>query len=236
MIGRGMMNNNEHVFSKQEDLVTCLSIQIIQNLQKAIQETGKASLLVSGGSTPKPLFEKLSSYDIAWENVQIALCDERWLDNKHKDSNEKLVRDSLMKNYAIKAKFISMYQENTLIEEAQEICSAIYKKELFPIDVLILGMGSDGHTASLFPNNIKLKEALETNERICICMQPSDAPYDRMSLTKNAILGANNLYLHFEGEEKKAIYKKVIEGASSVDMPIASILNHNNKIVEVYTK
>ena len=122
-----------------------------------------------------------------------------------------------------------MYQENMNIEDAQDVCSNIYEKELFPFDVLILGMGNDGHTASLFPNNIKLKEALETTKGFCICMKPDTAPYERMSLTKTAILSATNIYLHFEGVEKQKKKKKVLEGASSNDMPVSAILNQDKK-------
>lgn len=231
-----MKNNNEHFFLEQKELIDTLSSKIIDNLQEAILKKGSASLLVSGGSTPKPLFEKLSSVDITWEKVKIALCDERWIDKNHKDSNEKLVRDSLLVNFAKKAKFISMYQEYINIEDAQDVCSDIYEKELFPFDVLILGMGNDGHTASLFPNNIKLKEALETTKGFCICMKPDTAPYERMSLTKTAILSATNIYLHFEGVEKQDVYKKVLEGASSNDMPVSAILNQDKKKIEVYYK
>jgi 6-phosphogluconolactonase len=232
----GMKNNNEHLFLEQKELIDTLSLNIIANLKEAILNKGKASLIVSGGSTPKPLFEKLSSFDIPWEKVKIALCDERWISTNNKDSNEKLVKDSLLVNFAEKAQFISMYQENIDIEDAQGLCSDIYKKELFPFDVLILGMGNDGHTASLFPNNIKLKEAFEINNRLCIWMEPKDAPHKRMSLTKKAILSANNIYLHFEGIEKQNIYKKILEGADRYDMPIAAILNQDKKIIEVYYK
>jgi 6-phosphogluconolactonase len=236
MVGIGMKNNNEHFFLEQKELIDTLSSKIIDNLQEAILKKGSASLLVSGGSTPKPLFEKLSSFNIPWEKIKVALCDERWIDKNHKDSNEKLVRDSLLVNFAEKATFISMYQEYIDIEDAQDVCSNIYEKELFPFDVLILGMGNDGHTASLFPNNIKLKEALETTKGFCICMKPDTAPYERMSLTKTAILSATNIYLHFEGVEKQDVYKKVLEGASSNDMPVSAILNQDKKKIEVYYK
>lgn len=229
-----MNKNIENLFNKQEDLIENLSKKIINNLLEAINKNGKASLLVSGGSTPKPLFEKLSLYDIAWENINIALVDERWVDISHKDSNEQLVKSFLLTNFAKKANFISMYQKNIDIENAQKSCSDIYKNELFPFDVIILGMGADGHTASLFPNNEKLTESFESKDTLCICMTPSDAPHNRMSLTKKAILSANNIYLHFEGKEKQDVYKKVKDGVSVYDMPVASIINQDEKKVEVY--
>ena len=229
------MNNNEYKFNDREALIDSLSKEIIDKLEKAISQKGKATLLVSGGSTPKPLFEKLSSLNIPWDKVVIALCDERWVNSDHKDSNEKFVKENLLINNAKNATFISMYQKNTKIVDAEEICSDIYTKELFPFDILILGMGSDGHTASLFPNNIKLKESFETEDKLCISMTPSDALHERMSLTKKAILSAKNIYLHFEGDEKLDVYKKVKNGVDCYDMPIASILNDKKKI-EVYYK
>ena len=172
----------------------------------------------------------------AVKTLAMAFCSGRGGISNDSDSNENFVRSTLLKNFARKAVFISMYQKDVDIEDAQELCSNIYKKELFPFDVLILGMGNDGHTASLFPNNIKLEEAFETEDRLCICMTPKDAPYERMSLTKKAILSANNIYLHFEGEQKQKVYKQVLDGIDSHDMPIASILNDENKKIEVYYK
>jgi len=229
------MNNQEHEFNDSESLVDSLSEDILDKLEKAILKNGKASLLVSGGSTPKPLFKKLSLSNISWNKVSIALCDERWVTSEHKDSNEKLVKDYLLVNNAVNAKFVPMYQKNIAIKDSEQVCSNVYKKELFPFDVLILGMGNDGHTASLFPKNIELKKSFEIEEKLCISMTPSDAPHERMSLTKKAILSTKNLYLHFEGEEKRKVYKTVLEGIDSYEMPIASILNDKKK-VEVYYK
>ena len=231
-----MKNNNEHFFSSQGDLVFSLGKKIISNLEKAILEKGKASLLVSGGSTPKSLFNELSLYNISWDKVNIALCDERWIDSKNKYSNVNLVRTTLLNNFAKSANFISMYQEDINIEDAEKVCSDIYKNELFPFDVLILGMGNDGHTASLFPENIKLKMAFEEEDNLCISMTPKDVPYKRMSLTKKAILSADNIYLHFEGEEKQKVYEQIKDGIDSFKMPISEILNDSKKKIEVYYK
>jgi len=229
------MNNNHYFYKTQEELIQNLSDKIIVNLKKAIDSTGKASLLVSGGSTPKPLFEKLSSVDMAWERVVIGLCDERWVSQTHKDSNERFVKEFLLKNFAKKANFISMYQKDTSIQDAEKTCSSIYQKELFPFDVIILGMGTDGHTASLFPHNTKLPEAFdENNESLCISMKPDSAPHERMSLTQKAILSAQNIYLHFEGKEKQTVYDKVIAGIDKYEMPVSSVINQVRKKIEVY--
>lgn len=230
-----MMSRSEHVFSSQEALIEALSQSILENLQKAIDEKGKASLMVSGGSTPKPLFEKLRKEVFAWDKVTIGLCDERWIDVSKEESNEHFVKKHLLQEEAAKAHFVGMYCEDTDIYTAQKICSQKIKEMLFPFDVLILGMGSDAHTASLFPDNIRLEEAFDLkNQNFCIAIEPATAPYTRMSLTRWAILGAKHIYIHFEGKEKIAVYEEAIGGDDIYTMPIRSVLNQEIKEIEVY--
>lgn len=229
-----MMTNFKN-FNTKEQLLEKLSSHIIELLEKAIDENGKASLLVSGGSTPKPLFEKLSKYDISWEKVVISLVDDRWVPVDHKDSNELLVKENLMQNFASKAKFVGMFIDGKTAFESDIECSKIYEKELFPFDVIVLGMGGDSHTASLFPNNEKLEEAYNLeNKNLCISIKPTTAPHDRMSLTLQAILGAKNIILHIEGEEKLDVYEKALKSDDIYATPISAVLNSKNKNVEVY--
>ncbi|MGB6328894.1 MAG: 6-phosphogluconolactonase [Halarcobacter sp.] len=228
------MSNIFCSFKTKESLVLELSKKIASYLEESIKEKGKASLLVSGGSTPKPLFERLSNIDIAWDKVTIGLVDERWLDSKHKDSNELLVRSNLLQNFAKKAKFVGMYLEDIDVFQADSKCSEIYKEKLFPFDVIILGMGADAHTASLFPLNEKLEEAYNLeNENLCISIKPTTAPYSRMSLTLKAILSAKNIILHIEGDEKLKVYEEAIFLNDKYTKPIVSILNQNIKDIEV---
>ena len=230
-----MMSRTEHRFDEQDELIESLSASILANLQKAINEKGKASLLVSGGSTPKPLFEKLSKTPFAWEKVSVGLCDERWVDTFREESNEHLVKKYLLQKGAAKARFIGMYEKGKDIYTAQKSCSLKMQEMLSPFDVIILGMGSDGHTASLFPENEKLEEAFDLkNQNFCIAIEPMTAPFSRMSLTLRAILSAKHIYIHFEGEEKMAVYKEAIAGEDIYTMPIRSVLNQDIKSVEVF--
>lgn len=229
------MSRNVHIFSEQEVLIEALSQSIVTNLQKAIDEKGNASLLVSGGSTPKPLFEKLSKIPFKWEKVTIGLCDERWVDPSREESNEHFVKTYLLKDEAATANFTGMYEEGVDIYTAQKHCSQKMQEMVAPFDVLILGMGSDAHTASLFPQNSMLEEAFDLkNPSFCIAIEPSTAPFLRMSLTLKAILSAKHIYLHFEGEEKVAVYKEAIAGEDCYTMPIRSVLNQKLKEVEVF--
>ena len=125
------MMNKVNAFKSKEELLESLSSKIISALNAGILKNGKASLLLSGGSTPKPLFEKLSKCDIAWNKVNIALVDERWIDEENKDSNALLIKTHLLKNCAKEAHFVSMYQKNIKAQDSELICSDIYKKNLF---------------------------------------------------------------------------------------------------------
>jgi len=230
-----MMSNNIHAFDTQNELIEKLALSISKALQDAIDKNDKASLLVSGGNTPKPLFEKLRLCDIEWEKVSVGLCDERWVSSSHDDSNEKLVKTHLLQDNASKASFVGMYIDGMKAEDAEALCTKKLRETLFPFDVVILGMGSDAHTASLFPNNEKLQEAFNLeNEELCIAIKPQTAPHMRMSLTRSAILSAKYLYLHFEGKEKLAVYTEALVSDDIYKTPISSILKQDIKDVEVY--
>ena len=132
------MKANFHIFNSKEDLTQSFSNTIIEKLEHAIETKDKAVLLVSGGNTPKVLFEKLRTYDIAWEKVVISLVDERWVNEKHEDSNAKLVKENLLKDKVSKATFIPLYQEYSEAFDSVDICSELVKKELFYNVILIL--------------------------------------------------------------------------------------------------
>jgi len=229
-----MNNLHFHRFENDDLLAYSLACKVAENLQDALAKKGEASLIVSGGSTPKKFFHELSQIDLAWEKVKIGLCDERWVAPTHPDSNEKLVRENLMVAYASKATFIGMFIEGAEAHDAQNACTQKIKDLLFPFDVIVLGMGDDAHTASLFPHNPKLNEAFESNE-LCISIEPSTAPHNRMSLTRNVILSADHLYLHFQGEKKLSLYHQALESDRRLEMPICAILHQTTTPIEVYT-
>lgn len=233
----GMMSKRIHLhpFEAQVDLLCTLSYAILTDLQKAIDEKGYAVLLVSGGSTPKPLFELLRKSNIDWSCVRIGLCDERWVDPSHADSNEKLVKTHLMQEKAAKAQFVGMYCEGLSADEAEVECNRILNASLWPCDVAILGMGDDAHTASLFPFNEKLSQAFDLdNEALCISITPQSAPHVRMSLTLQALLSVKHLYLHFEGEKKRVVFEDAMTDGDHYAMPIRSVLHQDINDIEVY--
>lgn len=228
-------NVSLHTFDNGELLAEELGRMIASDLSEAIEQNGKAVLMVSGGNTPKKLFATLSEMMIPWDKVRIGLCDERWISPEQPQSNEKLVREHLMRHHASAARFIGMYCEGLDAAEAEKVCSQTIRNELWPIDVCVLGMGDDAHTASLFPNNPKLSQAFDPERpELCIAITPDTAPFERMSLTRKALLESSNLYLHFEGEKKLKVFTEALENADMYAAPIVSVFTDETKCVEVY--
>lgn len=229
------MSKLVHAFTAQNTLINELSRDIARNLKESVRIKGRASLLVSGGSTPKPLFETLRQLDLPWEKVTVGLCDERWVDLSDEASNERFVKEHLLQENAAKANFVGMYTEGVTPESAEHQCTQKLKESLWPFDVVVLGMGTDGHTASLFPHNYNLEKAFEASEKqLCIAIKPEGVPHERMSLTRSAILSAKHLYLHFEGAEKRAVYREVIHGDDIYEYPVRAVLQQDKTDIKVY--
>lgn len=226
------MNNHLHDFHSRDALHQALSYKIALILKEAIEQEGMALMAVSGGSTPKPFFEMLSRIPLNWERVTVTLVDERWVDEDHPDSNAKLVQEYLLKNHAKAATFIPLKNEVSTPFEGLERCNELSRKLHTPFDVIVLGMGTDGHTASFFPHDANLDHALTTHD-FCAATIPIDAPHQRMTLSLHTILKAKRLFLHIEGQNKKTVYNAALEAGMVETMPIRAVLN-NSKILEVY--
>jgi len=228
-----MMNNIYKKFSTAESIAITLAKNVAAILEKSIFTNKTATLLLSGGNTPKLFLNKLSLCDIEWEKVVVGLVDERMVETSNKDSNEYMIRKEFCNNNALKVNIVGMYEDEDL-DTIEDLCSAKYKEIFSKIDVLVLGMGTDGHTASLFPFNQKLEEAFDLqNTNFCIAILPTDAPYKRLSLTLASILRAENIFLHIEGSQKIAVYNDVLKSEESIRYPILKVLNSNN-IIKVY--
>lgn len=207
-----------------EDLVA----YIVKDLKQAIDKKGHASIAVSGGKTPIPLFKLLSQQDLDWHNVFITLVDDRWVDDTDDASNEKLVLTYLLQNKAKLANFVGLKNSCDNPFDGAEITDKILNKIPMPLDVLILGMGEDGHTASLFPGAANLRAGLDMKSgRKVVGMTPLTAPLDRITLTLPTILDSQNIYLHLVGESKMQVLQQAEKGDDINQMPIRAILQQN---------
>ncbi len=216
-----------HEFSTQHDLTEAFTARIIGLLNQAIASKGKASIAVSGGSTPKPLFAALSRQIIEWDKVIITLADERWVDANHDASNEKLVRDNLLINLAQKAHFVSLTTDDTNAKDAETTISARIDAIDDQYDIVILGMGEDGHTASLFPCSEQIEAGLDKSRVLsAIATQPTTAPYQRMSMTLAKLLSAKHVFLHLTGDNKKAVLVDALANFTELEKPIKAVCDN----------
>ena len=198
-------NNSESLAS---DLCQCIG----EILTEAIRKRGRASMAVSGGSTPIRLFKEFSFLNIDWTKIDLTLADDRWVDAKNTDSNELLVRTYLMKNKAAQVNFISLKNDAKTAKEGQIYSEKMLRKITPPFDVVVLGMGSDGHTASLFPCSDELPQAMNlSNSNYLISTSPKTAPYERISLTARVIFDSKNVFLHLNGSSKLHTLESAME-------------------------
>ncbi|MFQ3193138.1 MAG: 6-phosphogluconolactonase [Paraglaciecola sp.] len=214
-------------FRTTEQLNTAFSRKITKLLRDGIEENGRASLVVSGGKTPADLFNLLSKSNLEWDKVDISLADERWVDNTDDASNEKMLRDKLLINNAVNANFVALKTEHGDAEDAVLTCTDNLQKIRTPFDVLILGMGEDGHTASLFPCSEQITQGLDLESgNSYIAVQPTTAPNQRISLTLPALLNSNQIFLHVTGESKKDVLNTVLSDNDALVMPIRAVINN----------
>ena len=186
-----------------------------------VTRRGAASLMVSGGSSPARMFERLSSETLDWAKVTVGLVDERWLASDHPDSNERLVRTQLLKNAAERASFLPMKTAHAHPSEAAEDRNAAYAPHCASISFLLLGMGTDGHTASWFPRAANLADILSPDGAECVVAvdAPMAAIPQRMTLTGSAVIHANRALLLVFGTEKRSILENMAE-ADPMNCPV----------------
>lgn len=204
-----------------------LADEVAHALQLTLDKKGQAVLAVSGGRSPIAFFEKLSQKELDWVNIGVTLVDERIVPVEHSDSNTGLVCQYLLQNNAAKATWIPMIEAGKSETELQvDAVVAFALKHYKQPDVLILGMGGDGHTASLFPHAPQLEQGIDLkNDVPLLHTTPMTAPHERISMTLGAILKTENIFLSIQGEEKKAVFDKAV-AITTTELPISLILNN----------
>ncbi|WAT01977.1 6-phosphogluconolactonase [Rouxiella chamberiensis] len=222
-------------FSGAAALNQNLSGKMADALRQGIAERGQATLIVSGGRTPLELFRHLSRQELDWSRVTITLADERWVTRDHGSSNEKMVRNSLLQGEVAKATFIALKNAATTAAEGEAQTEEALAALFLPADVTLLGMGDDGHIASLFPGSANLPQAMDLQStRRCVAITPITAPLERMTLTLPVILDSRRIYLLLAGEAKREVYERAEKGTDQNDMPVRAVLNQQQTPVEVY--
>lgn len=219
-------------FSDANRLNSDLAEQISTLLDEAITLRGRAYLVVSGGKTPIELFKLLAQKEVSWDKVTITLADERCVSIHDPDRNERLVNDFLLQHKAHQAQFISLYNEHISIKENLE--SVEPRLDSLPaFDVVILGMGEDGHTASLFPCSDELKSGLDDEAQALLLVHPRSAPYPRISLSKRRLLNSRKIFIHLVGQKKRTVLSQALEIDNPKVMPISAFIKNQNANIQV---
>ena len=205
--------------------------KIAELLEKGVAERGAASLVVAGGTTPQPIFKQLSTIHLDWAKVHVGLTDERWVRPSHSDSNDHLVRHSLLRNQARPARLYPFYRDtpkpSAALADAERTINAMPR----PFDVVLLGMGTDGHFASLFPGLPETKAGLDLhNPAMCVAVDKQQNGYARLSLTITALLHSKLILVAISGRPKRTIALQALAGTS--DTPIATLLSHRKDDLE----
>jgi 6-phosphogluconolactonase len=222
-------------------LATELARDIATRLQAAISARGIAVLSVSGGKSPLALFEALRQQPIDWAQLHITLVDERYVPATHAASNSLLVRTHLQQGPAAQARLHAMVPQTVLplppLAALVQTADADLRA-LGPADVMVLGMGADGHTASLFPDAPGLAAALEPRSpQACVGLTleppPAAAPYQRLTQTLAQILRSRHLILPISGADKLATLQQALHAPSDA-LPVSHLLHQQQNPVALW--
>jgi 6-phosphogluconolactonase len=221
-------------FTSMDTAARELSDDIAGVLTRAIAARGVASLVVSGGRTPRALFELLRLQRIDWSSVCIALADERWVGPADSGSNEHLVREVLLRDEAAPAHFLGLKNAAPSPDLGAVAAWETFARVPRPFDMTLLGMGDDGHTASLFPGSPNLHSALNPAAAAgCVGMWSPVAPHPRLSLNLSALLGSRRIVILIEGEQKLRTYDAALAPGPVEAMPVRALLGQTRTPVEV---
>ncbi|HYD99457.1 MAG TPA: 6-phosphogluconolactonase [Alphaproteobacteria bacterium] len=221
-------------FATQDELVGALARQVGDIVAEAVAQRGRAALVLSGGRTPEALFRRLAPEALPWAQVTATLADERWVPESSPDSNAALVRRTLMTGPAAALTFLPLYNGAATPEEGAPALSAELRATLpLPLDLVLLGMGEDGHTASFFPGGDRLAEALAGEGPACPLRAPG-APQPRITLTLPLLLNARRIVLLITGESKRRVLEAALGEGPVEDMPVRAVLRQDRVPVDIH--
>ncbi|MEP6547388.1 MAG: 6-phosphogluconolactonase [Gammaproteobacteria bacterium] len=221
-------------YADTDSLARALAAQIAGNLVAGISARGTSSLVVSGGRSPIKLFEILRKEPLDWSRVCIALADERWVAPEDAASNERLVREYLLKDGASAARFLGLKNAAPTPDLGAVSAWETFARVPRPFDSVVLGMGDDGHTASLFPRSPNLPSALNRGAAAgCVAMWSPEPPQPRLSLNLTALLDARRIVLTISGKSKWRTYAAACAPGPETEMPVRAVLRQSRTPLQV---
>lgn len=219
-------------FKQRDDAAAALARRIGERLRAAVCRRACASLIVSVAA-PRPLFRTLRLLPVPWYLVTIVPSDEGWVPVEDDDSNEGIIRRDLLAGEPGFANFVSLYRRNRAARDSLAELHASLKEVHRPFDAVVLGMGSDGHMASLFPDSPDLQLALHS-EAECVVQAPTRSRHPRVSLTIRSLLDAREVNLLFFGEHKRAVYEDSLRPGPVEQYPVRALMRQSHVPINVY--
>ncbi len=229
-----MSQRGPQTFSSSAELAASLAGEVSDRLRAGLKTHGTASLIVSGGRTPIMFFSELSKSQLDWAKVDVQLADERWVPAEADRSNAALIKQHLMINRARDARFVPLYSVDQTPQQAAAKWSSALAAGNRPFDAVVLGMGGDGHTASLFPDAPEINQALATQDELAMVLNPASQPEVRLSMTPPALCNSQFLALHIEGRDKHDVLTAARREGPAEEMPVRAILRNDNRPAQVY--
>ena len=224
-----------HTYDSTTQWAWGAAVSMASALGRSLEARPRARLLLSGGSTPAPVYSALAKAPLEWGRVDVALVDERWLQPNDPDSNARLVRDTLLGHQAAGARFETLTQPGRSIEEAVATANMHARS---PADVVVLGMGEDGHTASLFPHMMGLGHALSTPAAY-VAVDATGCPgagawTRRISLTPAGLAPARTRLMLVRGARKRELLDRVVAGDDPMEYPARIALLTPGAVLHVH--
>jgi len=207
-------------FAQRDCLAQALACRIALALWETLDRAPQAYLMLSGGSTPVPMLRALSQQTLPWERVIVTLADERWVAPDQPESNTRMIHETLLQGPAAAAQWRGLYTGDATVETGCERLNAEIWTARDP-DVLVLGMGDDGHTASLFPDLPELRQWSRADAPASLLVAHTAAsPLPRISFSGRVLHRARHTLIHIQGENKR----QVLASASRQSLPIAAFM------------
>src|SRR5690606_38006795 len=208
-----------------------LAGDLANRMRSSIEARGRVCIAVSGGQTPVHFLQALAREKLPWSQVLVTLVDERWVDETDPASNARLVHQHLLQGEAAQAYFLPLKNSAQDPVAGFMECENRLHEQIIRLDYAVLGLGHDGHTASWFPHSQSLSKAMSSSNAAWCC-PVTDAPehLQRMTLTWNLLSGCRHIFLHFEGEEKDAVFSRAEDPAHIHDnarMPVRTLLTQS---------
>ena len=213
------------VYPDRGSMAAGLAEQVASELTNAIKKRSRATLAVPGGETPHAFYEQLSEMDIEWAHVTVILTDEQYGLETPEQSNDAMIRSVFLKGPAAEATFLS-YIDGAADQEEDRLRVLLTElEEVLPIDVCILGVGVDSHTASLYASADKIEEALGLWATNIMVMDVPELPEQRLTLTAPVLERARKAHVLLCGEAKKQVLREAQKLGPVEEAPIRIVLN-----------